>query len=84
MAHVPIQSLPDKAVRFPDLERNRPIGSEVGMRSMKEPQAERQEKAPGDQRKRMKGEVRKGEPRRRNPYASSLVSFVVAQRRMSS
>ena len=34
---------------------------------MKEPQAERQEKAAGDQRKRMKGEVRKGEPRRRNP-----------------
>jgi hypothetical protein len=67
MTHVPINAFRDKAVRFSDLERNRPIDPKVGVRPMKEPETERHDKTAGDQRKRVKGEIRKGKPRRRNP-----------------
>jgi hypothetical protein len=50
MAGVSIDTVRDESMLFADLKRDRPVGPEVGVRSVEQPEAHREAHDPDDKR----------------------------------
>ena len=67
MADAAVDALGHERVALAQLERDRPVGAEVGVRAVEQPERDREQRRARDESRRVERVVREREQRRRDP-----------------